>query len=341
MNTSDWQCGVRFVVLVVSVLWMGVGTEAFAENVASVKRWQPLVTEGAPHKRHEAAFIECEGRFYLLGGRRIQPVDIFDPETKAWTHGAEPPIEIHHFQPVVIGHQIWLAGAMTGRYPRERAVDRIMIYDTRTDEWSWGHTIPEERRRGGAGAVIHNGGLYLVCGIRNGHWNGWVSWLDRLDLATGQWEQLPDAPHVRDHFQSAVVGNKLYAAGGRKTSGVSKEVFSLTIPEVDVYDIDQREWSTLPEESNLPTPRAGCFAISLDGRLLIAGGESSGQKTAHNEIESLDPETNQWKTMSTFSTGRHGTGVIYYEGSLYTAAGSGGRGGGPELNTTERLPLDR
>ncbi len=326
--------------VVTALAWAIVSSGvAIAEKPSAPMRWQPLITEGAPHARHEAAFVECDGRFFLMGGRRINPVDIFHPETKTWTQGTKPPIEIHHFQPVVWENRIWLAGAMTGRYPHETPIDRIMIYDPRTDEWSWGSEIPEDRRRGGAGAVIHDGGLYLVCGIRNGHWDGWVNWLDRLDLKTGQWEQLPDAPRVRDHFQAAVVGGELYAAGGRKTSGVSREVFSLTIPEVDVYDVENARWTTLPEASDLPTPRAGCFALSLDGKLLIAGGESSEQKTAYSEIQTFDPETQQWQTTSTFSVGRHGTGVIYWDGALYTSAGSGGRGGGPELNTTEMLRL--
>ncbi|MBB3209935.1 N-acetylneuraminic acid mutarotase [Rhodopirellula rubra] len=334
-------CRLRVCLSVVTALaWAIVSLDvAIAEKTSVPMRWQPLITEGAPHARHEAAFVECDGRFFLMGGRRIKPVDIFHPETKTWTQGAKPPIEIHHFQPVVWENRIWLAGAMTGRYPHETPIDRIMIYDPRTDEWSWGSEIPEDRRRGGAGAVIHDGGLYLVCGIRNGHWDGWVNWLDRLDLKTGQWEQLPGAPRVRDHFQVAVVGGKLYAAGGRKTSGVSKEVFSLTIPEVDVYDIENATWTTLPEASDMPTPRAGCFAISFDGKLLVAGGESSEQKTAYSEILTFDPGTQQWQTTSTFSVGRHGTGVIYWDGALYTSAGSGGRGGGPELNTTEMLRL--
>ena len=50
--------------------------------------------------RHEHGYVQVGSRFYLLGGRRIQPVDIFDPATGLWTKGAPPPIEIHHFQAV-------------------------------------------------------------------------------------------------------------------------------------------------------------------------------------------------------------------------------------------------
>jgi hypothetical protein len=35
------------------------------------------------------------------------------------------------------------------------------------------------------------------------------------------------------------------------------------------------------------------------------------------------------------TNGRHGTGVIYWKGKVYVAAGSANRGGGPELNDME------
>ena len=148
--------------------------------------WQTLDPEGRPHPRHEAAFVECDGKFYLLGGRRIQPVDIYDPKTNSWSVGKKPPVEIHHFQPVVWRNRIILAGAMTGKYPHETALPRLVIYDPAADEWTYGAEIPEGRRRGGAGAVIADAKLYLVAGIINGHWDGHVSWLDAFDLETGR-----------------------------------------------------------------------------------------------------------------------------------------------------------
>ena len=62
--------------------------------------WKILETKGEPSARHENSFVESKGKFYLLGGRGIKPVDIYDPETNTWTKGAAPPIEIHHFQAV-------------------------------------------------------------------------------------------------------------------------------------------------------------------------------------------------------------------------------------------------
>lgn len=311
----------------------------FCVSVAAVAEtggtWQTLDPQGRPHPRHEAAFVECDGKFYLLGGRRIQPVDIYDPKTNSWSVGKEPPVEIHHFQPVVWQGRIILAGAMTGQYPRETALPRLVIYDPGKDEWTYGAEIPEGRRRGGAGAVIDEGKLYLVAGIINGHWDGHVSWLDAFDLNTGKWEQLPDAPHMRDHFQASAIDGKLYAGGGRRSSAKTKETFKLLEPALDIYDIKNAEWSTA--KAPLPEPRAGSFSIAVEGKYLVAGGESDRQQAAHDQIHAFDPLAQTWSELPQFARGRHGAGIIFHRGSLYTCSGSGNRGGKPELDSLEQL----
>ncbi len=311
-----------------------------AASVGATETWQTFAATGAPHPRHEAALVALGEKLYLLGGRRLQPVDIFDPATRTWAHGATPPVEVHHFQPVVWENKIWLVGAMTGRYPRERALDHIPIYDPATDTWSRGPSLPEDRRRGGAGAVIHDGRLYVVFGIINGHWDGHVAWLDCFELKTGTWTRLPDAPRARDHFQTALIDGKLYAAGGRRSSGATKEVFALTERAVDVFDLATQTWATLPSPSgDLPTARAGCMAFAHGPFLLIAGGESMSQSTAHAEVEALDTRTSKWIAWPSFARGRHGSGLAKIGDTLYVASGSGNRGGSPELDSIEALPL--
>lgn len=44
--------------------------------------WTIVTCTGEPHCRHECGFAMLREKFYLFGGRRIQPVDIFDPVTK-------------------------------------------------------------------------------------------------------------------------------------------------------------------------------------------------------------------------------------------------------------------
>jgi hypothetical protein len=277
--------------------------------------------------------VACGDELVLLGGRRVQPVDVLDPATLTWRAASRPPLEIHHFQPVVWGGKIYLPGAMTGRFPGEVGLDHVPVYDVATDAWTRGPAVPEDRRRGASGAVVVGDDLFVVGGIVDGHRGGYVAWLDRVHLPTGEWTRLADAPHARDHFQAAVIDGKLYAAGGRTTSQATGQTFELTVAPVDVYDLAKGEWRTLAEP--LPTPRAGNATLAHGGRLVVVGGESGTQRVAHAEVEAYDPSTREWTAWPALQRGRHGTGVAWWGGRLWIASGSGNRGGGPELTSVE------
>ncbi|QDT04720.1 N-acetylneuraminate epimerase [Rubripirellula lacrimiformis] len=304
-------------------------------------QWETVEATGKPTARHEAALAAFDGKVYLIGGRRINPVDVFDPVTATWSAKSSTPMELHHFQAVVWGQGVYLIGAMTGGYPRETPLDKIIVYSPATDSFQFVHGIPESRRRGGAGAVVHDDKIYLVGGITNGHVGGSTAWLDCYDPRTGDWEVLEDAPHARDHFQAVLIGDKIYAAGGRTTSQATKQTFQLTVPEVDVYDIRTGRWQTSATPPPLPVARAGNMAMTFGGALIIGGGESGDQKTAHDEVEVWSPGDDTWKRWPSLQRGRHGSGFAIVGDHVYTASGSGNRGGGPELESVERLALPR
>ena len=312
-----------FVLLLTSILSLG-------------QEWELLETEdGAIQARHEAEYVEVGGKFYLVGGRGDRELNIYDPDADTWTTGAKPPEQVHHFQGLAYEGELWLAGAFTGGYPAETPYPNFLIYSPERDEWRIGPRI--ERPRGAAGFVLHEGKMYLVCGILNGHIDGHVAWTDCFDPKTGEWTQLADAPRARDHFRSVVIDGQIFNAAGRRTTKDSKPhgPFGNCVAEVDVYDIAKKTWKTLPVESNLPTPRAGNMACNVEGKLVVAGGESPATAKAHDEVEVLDPASPFWITLPPLKQGRHGSGIIYYGGKMWIASGSGGRGGGPELTTQE------
>lgn len=298
--------------------------------------WTTVRTEGEPAARHENAFVEVDGKFYLIGGRGDRPVDIYDPSTNAWSRGAAPPLEIHHFQAASYDGKIYVVGAWTGGFPDERGIESVLIYDPEQDAWSTGPEIPADRRRGGAGAVAYHDHIYVVAGNDGGHGPHAtaVDWLDRFDPHSGAWETLNPAPRGRDHFHAAVIGDKLYAVGGRD-SGVEGFIDS-TIAAVDVYDFEAQSWSTL-DDASLPTERAGSSTAAIGNNVIITGGEGFGQ--TWGETEALDTETGEWTLVGRLNEPRHGTQAIVYDGKIWIAAGSGDQGGGPELTSMEVFSL--
>lgn len=311
-----------------------------AQDAVEPKRgWIMVDAVGRPTARHEASLVAFEEKLYLLGGRRINPVDVYDPVTNRWTRNSPTPLELHHFQAVPLGDAIYMVGAMNGPYPTEHPLERVIVYFPKEDRFELPHTIPESRRRGGAGTVVYKNKIYIVGGITNGHQDGTVAWMDEYDPATGFWRQLPDAPHPRDHFQAAIVGDKLVCAAGRTTSQRTGNTFDLTISATDIFDFSTGQWQVSNRRRDIPTMRAGNSAIAIGGQVLIGGGESGGQKVAHNQVEAFDVNTRQWSPVAPLQQGRHGSGIVRIGDYLYTASGSGNQGGSPELVTLERFSV--
>jgi hypothetical protein len=302
-------------------------------QASSTYQWQIVGSQNHPMKRYENAYVCVGDRFYLVGGRYTRPVEFFSPADNRWTAvpNSVPPFQMHHFQAVELNGLIYVVGAFTGYYPGETGISHVYIYNPATNAWIKSTEIPAARRRGAAGAVAYNGKIYVVGGIVGGHSWGCTAWFDEFDPAAGTWTVLSDAPRVRDHFQAVVVDDKLYAVGGRDTTGTPDEFFSKTPTEVDVYDFLTGQWSTLDED--LPTGRAAPAVAVLDNKILVMGGESA-QYDAHNQTEAYDLTTNTWLTLAPMVQGRHGTQAIVWNNRIFVAAGSRIRGES-EINSQE------
>jgi N-acetylneuraminic acid mutarotase len=303
----------------------------------SAQVWKAIEPGNLPEKRHENGMTTANGKIYLIGGRGMRSVNEYDPKKDTWTTLSKTPIEMSHFQAVSYKDEVYVLGAFSGNFPHETPIPNIYIFNPSKNEWRKGPEIPENRRRGAAGAFVLNDKIYLVCGIQDGHWDGHVAWFDVYDPVANKWEILPDAPRPRDHVQVAVVGNKLYVAGGRLSTAKINQVMNRTVQEVDVFDFKTTSWTTLDASNNLPTLRAGNTAVGFGNKLLIIGGESTAQEAAHNEVEAFNTQTQKWERFPSLFQGRHGTQAVILNRKVYIAAGSANRGGGPELNDMEVL----
>jgi N-acetylneuraminic acid mutarotase len=298
--------------------------------------WSTLSPATECTARHECAAAAVGDKLYLLGGRGMKPVEVYDPITNTWETKSMAPLEMHHYQAVPYQGKIYVIGAFTGGYPHETPISHVYMYDPAKDEWIQGHEIPKNRRRGAAGVVVHKDKFYIVGGIEDGHWADNRDYLDEYDPKTGEWVTLPSLPRVRDHFQAVVVDDKLYAVGGRKSFAKEGHTFELTYGEVDVYDFGRKTWETLKSTDDLPTQRAGSSTVAYENGFIVVGGESINQVAAHAEVEYYEPAKG-WKQIAPLVRGRHGMQVVPIAGNFYVAAGCGNRGGNPELTSIEVL----
>ncbi|MCP4312349.1 MAG: hypothetical protein GY790_13885 [Bacteroidetes bacterium] len=293
----------------------------------SGQQWSIVEASGEVGARRDNGFMACKGKFYLLGGQGLLPVGIFDPSLGTWRQGAVPPVDMHHFQAIRIKEEIWIMGAFTGEYPNEKPLDHIYIYDTEADKWRMGDPIPSDRIRGSSGVAVYRENIYLIGGTTDLHDPDFTDWVDRYDPKTGKWKKLADAPRNRGHFHAGICNGKIYAAGGSNPSESSRGTTGEIIPEVDVYDIGSGRWSTLPEELNLPTPRASCATVTVMDHILVIGGESSRQEGSHRLVEAFDTERGVWEQWDSLEHGRSGTQAFMCVGAVFITAGYGNRAG--------------
>ncbi|CAH0999301.1 hypothetical protein LEM8419_00599 [Neolewinella maritima] len=296
--------------------------------------------------RHECSFVQAGDKFYLFGGReKSTTLDVYDYQAKTWTQiSNSAPEQFNHFQALEYQGLIWVIGAFkTNNFPNEVPADYVWAYNPATDEWIRGPEIPTARKRGSAGLVVYDGKFYIIAGNTDGHDGKYVSWFDVFDPATGTWTVLANAPRDRDHFHAAVLGNKLYVAGGRLSGGPGG-TFAPLIAEVDVYDFTTGTWSTAPD---LPTPRAAASVATLNDELYVIGGEigidlqGKPVRDAVKTTEAFSPATGNWSTKADLLTERHGTQAIASGDGIHVAAGSNTQGGGGKMKNMEFYGTDK
>ncbi|MEW4924356.1 kelch repeat-containing protein [Algibacter sp. 2305UL17-15] len=281
--------------------------------------------------RHECSFVQAGDKFIMFGGREnAQQLDMYDFKSDTWSIGGKTPKEFNHFQATFYEGFVWVIGSFkTNKFPREIPADYIWMYFPPTQTWIKGPEIPKNRRRGGAGLVVYKDKFYLVGGNTIGHDGGYVNWFDAYDPQRNTWTILDDAPNARDHFSALAANDKLYALGGRHSGGEGG-VFAPLVADVDVYDFDTKQWSSLIKP--LPTPRAAPSVALFNNALFVIGGEGEKQGPAYKIVEAYNLKTNTWETKADMNYPRHGTQAIVSGNGIYIAGGSPKRGGGRQLH---------
>ncbi|MEH6511549.1 MAG: malectin domain-containing carbohydrate-binding protein [Maribacter arcticus] len=312
----------------------------FIWNVGSQDLWNDQTDDENYTARHECSFVQAGDKFYLFGGREnSSSLDVYNYQAKTWsTISNSAPQEFNHFQALEHKGLIWVIGAFKDNgFPNEAPADNVYAYNPVEDVWIQGPEIPAGRKRGSAGLVVYNDKFYVIAGNTIGHNGGFIDWFDEFDPVTGVWTSLPNAPRARDHFHAAVIGDKLYVAGGR-LSGGDGGTFAPLISEVDVYDFTTQTWSTV---ADLPTPRAAASVVPFENELYVIGGEiqvdlqGNTIGDAVKTTEAFNPNTGTWSNKTNLLTERHGTQAIVSGDGIHVTAGSNSLGGGGTMKNME------
>ena len=143
----------------------------------------------------------------------------------------------------------------------------------------------------------------------------------RLSVVRSMLNQTASAmPTPRDHAAAAVVGGRLYIAGGRPGE----------VRTVEVYDPTRDAWTTAPP---LPVGRSAVAGAAWDGRFLVLGGEDAGEQRVLSRVDAYDPQTRRWTAMPDLPTSLQGIGAAVVGGRLYLLGGGPVAGGSRQSAT--------
>lgn len=162
--------------------------------------------------------------------------------------------------------------------------NKTRIYDIASNTWSFGANAPGISSEG---AGVSHGGLFYTAGGRFG--------AVRKDLwsynpASDTWTVLASMSQGRAGLALAVVGNAIFAIGGRTSPG--GPCTGGPLASVERYDIDTNTWTTV---APMPFALSDRAAATVGGKIFVFGG-CSGFFTFVSDVDVYDPVTDTWST---------------------------------------------
>src|SRR5215471_14110130 len=171
--------------------------------------------------------------------------------------------------------------------------------------WSMAAPLPQGRNEVQAAAV--DGKIYLVGGswteTRDGkrieHYT--EGFMSQYDPKADRWRERARAPEGLTHQGIAVLGGKIYLAGGFAGGHHS-------LPSAGVYSYDPAadQWRTL---APLSAPRGAIALAAVGGMIHAIGGRIMGEEGTLATHEVYNPATNSWGPAALLPTSRDHAGV--------------------------------
>jgi N-acetylneuraminic acid mutarotase len=256
----------------------------------------------------ESGYPPCE-----LGMYRKSPASPPAPDRPRWRFEPRAPRAPVEGGAVAIGPLIY---ATNGEKPGN--LHTVLAFDTRTGRWSeptrspvgLNHTQP----------VAYRGDLYLTGGYLDGDVPTDGLW--RYDPQADRWQELPPMDLPRGGAGTAVVGDKLYIAGGApQTFGVSLE--GSAYGRLEIFDFEDETWETGPD---MPVPRHHTVAVGLGGKLYVAGGragllDTNNDTPPSDEFDRYDPASEEWERLPPLPLGAGFMGITTAAGKVVIVGG--------------------
>jgi len=271
--------------------------------------WQ--VGPALEHPRAGLSAVALDGLVYAAGGAGVvdprDDFDVLDPAAAVW-RGLKPlPQGLERFGMAAADGRIWIAGGYSAESGEEPVAD-MWSYDPAADVWQSEPALPGPKAA--FSLLAFDGRLYAIGGEAG------LQGLYVFDLEARDWSALDAPPQTaRRGAASVVLEDRLYLIGGVR-NGVSSA-------RVDVFNPQTNEWSRAPD---LPQPRAGHAADTVNGALHVFGGRSADMRRTLDGHLVLRPGATGWETAPSLPSPRTEMAAATVAGAVHLVGG--GVGGG-------------
>src|SRR5262249_1594918 len=141
------------------------------------------------------------------------------------------------------------------------------VYDPRIDGWASASPLPIEGGADHCNAAAVDGRVYVLGAIRWG-----TPFVDgrtfAYDPQIDSWSVVASMPRPRGASGVAVIGKRIYVAGGRSRGDATGR----SVADFDVFDTESSTWAALPD---MPTARDHLTAAAVERRFYAIGGRVS------------------------------------------------------------------
>jgi N-acetylneuraminic acid mutarotase len=252
----------------------------------------------------------------LSSGCKYDPFNVRSPSSPpapagSWRQEPLPPFARSESKAVTVGGRIYILGG----YSTSTVAD-VLAFDPRSRRYSRETKMPVGTDH--PLVTAHAGWLYVLGGYVNndpqrGFW--------RYSPETKKWQRLADQPVLRGAMAGAVIGDKLYVAGGapRRFPPEDKQP---PYHRLDIYDLRTNSWSRGPD---MPTARHHTAYAAIGRYLYVAGGRDDDD-AAVKALERYDTRTRRWESLPALPFPLGGLEGAAYAGRFVVA------GGGDERN---------
>jgi hypothetical protein len=207
----------------------------------------------------------------------------------------------------LVGQTVYVVGGFGSDARTSATVEQFDVVSGR-----WSHGVPLPRPLNHMSAASYGGSLYVVGGYaQTGDTSaGAVRDFWRFDPATHRWSAMPRAPIARAAAGAAVLGNRLYVAGGRSDT-------MTTISSTAIFDFSTGRWSLGPP---LHHAREHVAAVAAAGAVWLLGGRALGQGN-FADVERLRPGAHAWQRMPPMPLARSSFQAVAAAGKIVIVGG--------------------